>query len=243
MQRLCFTFEIYRGMEDEYKKRHDEIWPELVAASRRPGSRTTPCSAAASRSWPTSSATPTSRPPSRARGERGERTVGGVVQGHDRQPDRRQGRRAAGAGGLASRLARLRRGGRGARRPAADRAALALLDVLGAERAHRPARRPARPRRRGHGGAAGGGGRGRGARRRPRGRRSRRARDSPRRRPTPCSCCRAWPCRPAYALAALEALPADAARGLDDPPPGRACPTPSTTRTSRPRARRSAGRC
>ena len=30
MERLCFTFEIYEGMQDEYKRRHDEIWPELV---------------------------------------------------------------------------------------------------------------------------------------------------------------------------------------------------------------------
>lgn len=32
MERLCFTFEIRPGTEAEYKKRHDEIWPELVAA-------------------------------------------------------------------------------------------------------------------------------------------------------------------------------------------------------------------
>ena len=30
MQRFCFTFDIRPGSEDEYKKRHDEIWPELV---------------------------------------------------------------------------------------------------------------------------------------------------------------------------------------------------------------------
>ena len=30
MERLCFTFEIFEGAEDEYKRRHDEIWPELV---------------------------------------------------------------------------------------------------------------------------------------------------------------------------------------------------------------------
>ena len=30
MQRACFTFEIYPDKADEYKKRHDEIWPELV---------------------------------------------------------------------------------------------------------------------------------------------------------------------------------------------------------------------
>lgn len=30
MERLCFTFEIRPGTEADYKKRHDEIWPELV---------------------------------------------------------------------------------------------------------------------------------------------------------------------------------------------------------------------
>ena len=30
MERFCFTFEIRPGAEDEYKRRHDEIWPELV---------------------------------------------------------------------------------------------------------------------------------------------------------------------------------------------------------------------
>ena len=30
MERVCFTFEIYEGMEGEYQKRHDEIWPEMV---------------------------------------------------------------------------------------------------------------------------------------------------------------------------------------------------------------------
>jgi L-rhamnose mutarotase len=32
MERICFSFEIYPGTEDEYKKRHDEIWPELAQA-------------------------------------------------------------------------------------------------------------------------------------------------------------------------------------------------------------------
>lgn len=32
MERFCFTFEIKPGTEDEYKRRHDEIWPELVQA-------------------------------------------------------------------------------------------------------------------------------------------------------------------------------------------------------------------
>lgn len=30
MQRYCFTFELVPGQEAEYKRRHDEIWPELV---------------------------------------------------------------------------------------------------------------------------------------------------------------------------------------------------------------------
>ncbi len=30
MERLCFTFETRPGTAAEYKKRHDEIWPELV---------------------------------------------------------------------------------------------------------------------------------------------------------------------------------------------------------------------
>jgi len=34
---MCFTFEIFEGQEAEYKKRHDEIWPELVAAIKDAG--------------------------------------------------------------------------------------------------------------------------------------------------------------------------------------------------------------
>jgi L-rhamnose mutarotase len=37
MQRFCFTFEIREGAEAEYKKRHDEIWPELVEAIKDAG--------------------------------------------------------------------------------------------------------------------------------------------------------------------------------------------------------------
>ena len=37
MERVCFTFDIYEGAEDEYKKRHDEIWPELAALLREAG--------------------------------------------------------------------------------------------------------------------------------------------------------------------------------------------------------------
>lgn len=37
MERVCFTFDLYEGVEDEYKKRHDEIWPELVADIKAAG--------------------------------------------------------------------------------------------------------------------------------------------------------------------------------------------------------------
>ena len=37
MERVCFTFEIRPGTEAEYKKRHDEIWPELVDAIKDAG--------------------------------------------------------------------------------------------------------------------------------------------------------------------------------------------------------------
>jgi L-rhamnose mutarotase len=37
MERLCFTFEIRPGTEAEYKRRHDQIWPELVEAIRGAG--------------------------------------------------------------------------------------------------------------------------------------------------------------------------------------------------------------
>ena len=37
MERFCFTFEIRPGTEDEYKRRHDEIWPELVDAIKGGG--------------------------------------------------------------------------------------------------------------------------------------------------------------------------------------------------------------
>lgn len=37
MERICFTFEIYEGKQEEYKKRHDEIWPELVDALKECG--------------------------------------------------------------------------------------------------------------------------------------------------------------------------------------------------------------
>jgi len=37
MERLCFTFTIRPGTEDEYQRRHDEIWPELVTAITESG--------------------------------------------------------------------------------------------------------------------------------------------------------------------------------------------------------------
>jgi L-rhamnose mutarotase len=30
MKRLAFRMKVFPGMEDEYRKRHDAIWPELV---------------------------------------------------------------------------------------------------------------------------------------------------------------------------------------------------------------------
>jgi L-rhamnose mutarotase len=37
VERLCFSFEIRPGTEAEYKRRHDEIWPELVEAIKDAG--------------------------------------------------------------------------------------------------------------------------------------------------------------------------------------------------------------
>ena len=31
MHRIAFKMQLYKGFEDEYKKRHDEIWPELAS--------------------------------------------------------------------------------------------------------------------------------------------------------------------------------------------------------------------
>ncbi len=39
MERICFTFALHPGMEAEYKRRHDEIWPELVEAIQEAGIR------------------------------------------------------------------------------------------------------------------------------------------------------------------------------------------------------------
>jgi L-rhamnose mutarotase len=37
VERVCFTFDIRPGTDAEYKKRHDEIWPELVDAIKEAG--------------------------------------------------------------------------------------------------------------------------------------------------------------------------------------------------------------
>src|SRR5215216_5932250 len=37
VERICFTFEIRPGAEAEYKRRHDEIWPELVEVIKKAG--------------------------------------------------------------------------------------------------------------------------------------------------------------------------------------------------------------
>lgn len=39
MERVCFGFEIFEGKEEEYKKRHDEIWPEMITALQESGFR------------------------------------------------------------------------------------------------------------------------------------------------------------------------------------------------------------
>jgi L-rhamnose mutarotase len=37
MKRLAFKMKLFKGMEAEYKKRHDEIWPELVDLLKETG--------------------------------------------------------------------------------------------------------------------------------------------------------------------------------------------------------------
>ena len=37
MKRVAFTMKLMLGMKDEYKKRHDEIWPELSELLRNSG--------------------------------------------------------------------------------------------------------------------------------------------------------------------------------------------------------------
>jgi len=37
MQRVAFKMKLFKGKEDEYKKRHDEIWPELARELKAAG--------------------------------------------------------------------------------------------------------------------------------------------------------------------------------------------------------------
>ncbi len=39
MERVCFTFDLHPGTEDEYRRRHEEIPPELVRAILESGFR------------------------------------------------------------------------------------------------------------------------------------------------------------------------------------------------------------
>ena len=39
MSRYAWVLEVRPGFEDEYKRRHDEIWPELIEEIRRAGQR------------------------------------------------------------------------------------------------------------------------------------------------------------------------------------------------------------
>ncbi len=105
MERLCFTFEIRPGTEDEYKRRHDEIWPELVEAIKDSGFE----NYSLFRSGTTIVAYVECYPGRRdrvrqARAARGQRAVVGVVRGRDRVAYRREWGALPTAGGLASRL-------------------------------------------------------------------------------------------------------------------------------------------
>ena len=37
MERVAFKMKLFKGMETEYKKRHDEIWPELSSLLKEKG--------------------------------------------------------------------------------------------------------------------------------------------------------------------------------------------------------------
>ncbi len=39
MQRVAFKMKLFKGQEDEYKKRHDKLWPELEALLHETGIR------------------------------------------------------------------------------------------------------------------------------------------------------------------------------------------------------------
>ncbi len=37
MKRIAFKMKLHAGMEDEYRRRHDSIWPELTALLKKSG--------------------------------------------------------------------------------------------------------------------------------------------------------------------------------------------------------------
>jgi L-rhamnose mutarotase len=37
MHRIAFKMQLFRGFEDEYRKRHDALWPELAALLKETG--------------------------------------------------------------------------------------------------------------------------------------------------------------------------------------------------------------
>lgn len=37
MKRIAFKMQLHKGFEDEYKKRHDELWPELKSLLKSSG--------------------------------------------------------------------------------------------------------------------------------------------------------------------------------------------------------------
>jgi L-rhamnose mutarotase len=37
MHRIAFKMQLYKGFEEEYKKRHDELWPELEQLLKESG--------------------------------------------------------------------------------------------------------------------------------------------------------------------------------------------------------------
>ena len=39
MQRICFVMEILPGQEQEYERRHEQVWPELIQELRAAGVR------------------------------------------------------------------------------------------------------------------------------------------------------------------------------------------------------------
>ena len=39
MERRCFSFELVPGQEQEYERRHRDVWPELLKALRESGVR------------------------------------------------------------------------------------------------------------------------------------------------------------------------------------------------------------